>query len=125
MEVSTDASASRGGLLAPMSRLDPSYPAAIRQAVWALDGAGELSDPIMLTNGYAIVQLVREIEAAREADADAPPGANRAELERLVRLSQERILMDQLARRLMAGVSVTIFDDSLQDSWQRARRAAP
>ena len=41
----------------------------------------------------------------------------RTDLERLVRLNQERILMDTLARRLMTEASLTIIDDRIKWSW--------
>ncbi len=37
VDVSTDRSASRGGLLAPISHADPTYPEVMRDALWALD----------------------------------------------------------------------------------------
>jgi len=119
VEVSTDSSASRGGLLLPVSRLDPSYPLTLRTAIWRLRNVGDTSDAILMDSGYAVVQLVEIVEA---------DGTDRAaihdELERVARRNQERVLMDQLARDLVRGTTVTVFDDSLQDSWQRARRTA-
>ncbi|MDY7107801.1 MAG: peptidylprolyl isomerase [Planctomycetota bacterium] len=120
VEISTDRSAPRGGLLEPVSRSDPSYPRSLREAIWALPEAGEVSSPILLDNGYAIVQLVREVEGD-----DVPIDDVRQELERLVRLNQERILMDRLARTILADASVTIFDDSLQSAWRRRERGTP
>ena len=117
VETSTDSSAARGGLLEPVSRSDPSYPAALRDAIWALPDVGDISDPILLGNGYGIVQLVREI------DGDGVPLDDvRDKLERLVRMNQERVLMDRLARTILADASVTIFDESLESSWRRWRR---
>ena len=43
-------------------------------------------------------------------------------LTRAVRLSQERVLMDQLARTMLDDASVTIFDEELNDSWKRQTR---
>jgi parvulin-like peptidyl-prolyl isomerase len=117
VELSTDLSAARGGLLEPVSREDQSYPRALRDAIWALDEPGAHSAPILMNNGYAIVQLVREIEGD-----DTPVEDVREEMQRLVRLRQERLLMDQLARAVLDDVSVTIFDDSLRWSWRNTRR---
>lgn len=114
---SSDLSASRGGLLAPVSRMDPAYPAALRNAIWRLRGPGDMSSPILIENGYAVVQLVREREASGQ-----PREEVQDRLERLVRLSQERILMDQLARRLVNSQGVTIFDESLKEGWARRQR---
>lgn len=118
VDISTDESASRGGLLEPVSRLDPSYPATLRQAIWSLEGPGDVSDPTLLDNGYAIVQLVSESPAR-----GAPPLADvQGEMEALVRLNRERLLMDQRARNLLAGTQVTIFDETLHESWRREQR---
>ena len=116
-EWSTDASAPRGGLLEPISTLDPSYPPALRQVIWSLPEVGSISDPILLESGYAVVQLVGELPAD-----GPPPSSVQDEIEALVRLSQERLLMDQLARRLLANTQVTIFDEALRESWRQARR---
>ncbi len=112
VEFSTDSSASRGGLLQPVSRLDTSYPEAMRQALWALEEPGGISPPVLLGDSYAVLMYVRPVDAGSVTIEDV-----RAELEKTVRLGQERVLMDQLARRLYAGATVTIVDDALQESW--------
>jgi hypothetical protein len=111
---STDASAQRGGLLEPFSRLDPSYPLAIRQAAWLLTEVDAISDAIIIDSGYAIVQLARLVPSDGVALVDV-----REDLERLARLDQERVLMDQLVQRILGDVSVTIFDESLEEGWRR------
>lgn len=116
-ERSTDLSAARGGLLEPMSREDTSYPASLRAAVWRLRGPGDMSNPVLLDDNYAVVQLVREVDAANKSFS-----SERRRMETLVRMNQERAFMDQLAKRIIADANVTIFDDSLRDSWQRSRR---
>ncbi len=116
VEISTDASASRGGLLEPISRADSSYPEALRSALWALQ-PGELSSPILLNDQYAVLMFIDEIEGEDVAFDDV-----RDEMHRLARLQRERMLMDQLARDLVRNVSVTIFDDALNESWRMMRR---
>jgi len=44
-------------------------------------------------------------------------------MERLVRTSLERLLMDQQARNMLADTSVTIFDEQLNEAWSRARKS--
>jgi hypothetical protein len=116
VEMSTDVSASRGGLLEPISRSDPSYPEALREAMWELE-PGQPSPPVFLGDGYALLMLRREIEGDGTKLDDV-----RAEMERLVRLDQERILMERLAKRLLARATVTIIDPSLRESWDARRR---
>lgn len=118
-ELSTDTSAARGGLLEPVSRRDRTWPGAIRDAIWRLDANGDISDPIVIDNGFAIVQLVKENEADGVTLAEARP-----DLERRLRLQRERVRMDELARQLLADATVTIYDRSLRAAWER-RATAP
>ncbi|MSR28296.1 MAG: peptidylprolyl isomerase [Phycisphaerales bacterium] len=110
---STDSSASRGGLLAPIARLDPSYPPAVREMLFALAPGGR-SEFLLLENGYAIIEMRSEV-----AGNGADPATVRAECERVARRAQERVEMDRIARGLLRGVNATIFDRSLDESWKR------
>ncbi|TVQ54414.1 MAG: peptidylprolyl isomerase [Phycisphaerales bacterium] len=114
-EYSTDESAARGGLLEPISRSDPSYPEALLQELWALE-PGAVSDPILLDEQYALITLVRQLPGDDVDFEDV-----REDMARRTRLQQERLRMDQLARRLLRDVTVTIFDEALKDSWERSR----
>ncbi|MHC4590183.1 MAG: peptidylprolyl isomerase [Planctomycetota bacterium] len=80
VEVSTDTSAARGGMLEPISRADASYPQALREAVWALE-PGELSRPVFLGDRYAVLALLSVFDGDRQPPparaAGAPePGAD-------------------------------------------------
>lgn len=113
VELSIDSSASRGGLLEPISQSDPAYPSSIRTVLWSL-GVGEISTPVLMNDQYAVLQLVRTLSAS-----DISVESTRVELEYAVRLDQQRLLMDQLVERIMNDVSVVIFDDSLREAWKR------
>lgn len=116
VERSTDGSAARGGLLEPIARHDPAYPEALRRTLWTLE-EGQLSSPILLDNGYAILQMVGVTPRQEITLAEARP-----RLEKQIRLNQERLLMDQLARRLLNGATITVFDDELNESWKWRRK---
>lgn len=118
-EVSTDVSASRGGLLEPMSRLDPTWPAGVREAAFDLELVDAVSSPILLEGSIALLQLV-EIIPERTNEA----AAARDRIDRIARLSRERVLMDRLARELVNGAAVSIIDPVLRDAWDRERRRA-
>lgn len=118
-ETSTDPSAARGGLVAPMSRLDPGVPAAVREALWSIDRPGGISPPALVATGYVIVRWEGD-----EPGDGVPLEAVRAEAERAVRVAQERARMDSLAQDLLRGVQPSIFDESLADSWNRVRTEA-
>ena len=106
-ERSLDATAPRGGLLEPVARRDPSYPEALRAAIWST-AVGEVS-PAALDGGRVFV-----VEVLEERAADGVlPEADRGECERLLRLSRERLLMEALARELSSLEGVTIFDRAL------------
>lgn len=104
VERSLDESAARGGLLAPLSRRDPSYPEPLRAAAYATP-VGGTSPPVLDGARFYIVR----VEGERPADGVLPE-ASRAECERWLRLSRERLLMDALARELASLEGVTVFD---------------
>jgi hypothetical protein len=116
VEMSIDSSAPRGGLLEPISQVDPAYPESIRQTLYTLN-PGEMSGPVLIDDRYAVVMLVRRIAGDGIRLQDARPA-----LERMVRVQQERLLMDQLARSLLSDTQVTVFDDVLHEAWTRKRR---
>jgi parvulin-like peptidyl-prolyl isomerase len=118
-DLSTDRSASRGGLVLPVSRLDPTWPSSFRQTLWSLQKDG-VSAPVLIDNGYVFIRFENEIPG----DAATSPEI-RAVAERAVRRGQERIYMENLAKQLrQAQRNVTIFDDSLLDGWTRVKNAA-
>ena len=112
--VSSDtASAQRGGLLDPISPYDASYPAALRQILADLD-EGDLSPIIPIESDFAIVQMIKHIPAR-----DIPFEMVKTDMERSARLAQERILMDNLARQLLASADIVVLDPALSDGWKR------
>lgn len=104
VERSLDESAARGGLLAPLARRDPSYPEALRAAIYATP-VGALSSPVLDGGRFYVLLVLDE----RPADGTTIEAA-RARCEEVVRRSQERLLMDALARELSSLEGVTIFD---------------
>jgi hypothetical protein len=112
---SIDPSAAAGGLLPAVARLDPAWPVAFREALFATP-PGTHSEPIFSDGAWILVAVL-----------DETPGdgtsieAERALLERLARLQQERVLMDQLARRLVADLDPRILDPALADGWRLLR----
>lgn len=119
VQISTDQSAARGGMVTPMSKLDPSVPAAIREALWSIPKVGGVSPPVLIGTGYLIVRFDGEIPGDGVDLASV-----RGEAARAVRVAQERARMDQLAQDLTRGANPTIFDDSLADAWGRVRMEA-
>jgi hypothetical protein len=103
-ERSLDDGAARGGLLAPLARRDPSYPEALRAAIYSTE-LGRVSNPI-LDAGRFLVTMPLEETPADGVTLDAA----RDECTRVLRLSRERLLMDALARELASLDGVTIFD---------------
>ena len=117
--MSTDPSAARGGLVNPVSRFDPSWPGAFRQAVWATT-PGSVTAPVLVGDTYVIARVEEEVAAAPPADA----AAARALAERDVRRAQERVQMEALVTGLrQAQRDATILDPSLKDAWSRVRNA--
>ena len=113
VDLSTDVSASRGGLLAPLHLEDPSYPAPVRASIRNLSPGG-VSSPIALDAGFAIVRL----EAIVPPPANAPSmAAARADMERESRLVQERLEMNRIARELLEDADIRIEDATLRSMW--------
>ena len=109
-KVSTDISASRGGLLAPFSLKDQSYPLALREVIGDLL-PGEISPVIPIDNQFAIVQVVERIPGQRVTFDMV-----RDDLLRTVRRNEERRLMDVLARELVEKANVMILDPVVKRS---------
>lgn len=105
---STDRSAERGGLLAPIARTDPSWPETFREALFRL-GPNEMSPPISVDAQYLLVQLVE----IRPGDGSTL-AARRDEVERSLRRAQERVLMEELARTLLGEIRPTFYDSAFQ-----------
>lgn len=117
VERSTDQSAQRGGLLAPISQLDPAYPQSFRSALWAL-APGQISSPVLLDRSWVVIKLERELPA----DSAINDGSARERARAAVRRAQERLLMENYARSVLRdATNATIFDDALLESWKAAR----
>jgi parvulin-like peptidyl-prolyl isomerase len=118
IEHSTDPSAVQGGLLPAISPVDPAVPQAIRDTLVRMDRDGRLlSDVVALDSGYALLRLERKSVAQSVELADVED-----RLAEDVRRSAERVLMQQLARELLASANVVVLDPSLDASWQVQRR---
>ncbi len=104
-ELSIDPSAPRGGLLPPIAALDPSWPESVRRALFALEKAGDRTMPILDQSHYIVIEFLATIPAD-----GVTMEAARADVERVLRRSRERILMDGLARTLSSLEGVTVFD---------------
>lgn len=114
---SSDPSAQRGGLLDAFSTADPQLPVALRQTVAGMN-AGEISNPIIVENGFAVAKVERVIPGSGMTLEGVRPA-----LAAEVRLVRERVLMERLAGRLLNQTQVTVFDRELDWAWRnRARR---
>ena len=116
MQRSTDESAARGGLLAPISHVDPTYPKVIRDALLTLN-VGEVSQPIMIPNGFAVLKL----ESIIPTDAITFDSV-RDDMVEQTRRNVERIEMERLAQKLISEASIQIYDAGLNDVWQERIR---
>ena len=112
---STDISSFRGGLLSPISPSDPTYPKTIRDVLVDMQ-SGEVSEILIVDKGYALLKLERIIDTT-------PPDFDqvRNEVEIRVKLAREKLLMQQLARELIAEIKLITLDPSLNQSWQLQR----
>lgn len=113
---STDASAARGGLLPPIAKGDPTWPEALREALFSLE-LNQVSPPTFANGSYLVVRL-EEIRAADGVSLDAVRPAVEASLRR----AQERVLMEELALRYVRELRPEIYDPLFDQAWRRSAR---
>jgi hypothetical protein len=107
-EVSLDASGPRGGRLAPVSRFDPSWPRAFREAIFELQ-PGRVSDPVPVDGRVLLIEVLETRPPSGvtfEADRDRATA--------VARLAAERLLMDRLARRLVPEGTIEPLSPALR-----------
>jgi parvulin-like peptidyl-prolyl isomerase len=113
---SSDESRAQGGMLPSVSLVDATFPAAVRSALAALN-PGDVSDPVSLEQGFALLKLERKIDAQQVQFDDVKAG-----LSERVRLNAERLLMLRLARTMLKEAQIVVMDESLRRSWDQQRR---
>lgn len=113
---STDPSRAQGGLLPRLSPADPTWPSGLRKAVPNLQ-PGQVSDPIALDSGFAVIKLEQVIPAQGVTLA-----AVRDSLAARVRRSVEHVAMQRLARTLLDSLDVLITNRALKASWDEQRQ---
>ncbi len=113
---STDPSRAQGGLLPAISPVDATFPSGVRQALATLK-PGEISDPVALEDGYAVLQLVRILPGGAVSFDDV-----KQDLTQRVRTQGQRMHMQRLARQILGQAKVTITDPALQASFSRQKQ---
>ncbi len=78
---------------------------------------GDVSDPVLLESGYAVLKLERKIPAQLVRLVDVKPA-----LQLRVRREVERMLMDRLVRTLVQQADVVVMSPALQVSWTREKK---
>lgn len=112
---STDGSAPLGGLIEPFSPDDPAYEAAVRRVAADL-APGQVGQVAQVQSGYAVVYMLDRLPPDGVTLAQAQP-ALRDQIAR----RQERVLMDELATRLLAAAQVRVLDPALLWSVEAGR----
>lgn len=118
---STDSSRAQGGLLPPVSLEDATFPQAIRQALSTMQ-VGQVSDPVAIENGFAVLRLERKIAAPSVGYDDVKPMLTRS-----VRVQLQRMAMQRLAREILQQSSPAVTDAALDRSflWQKRAIVGP
>lgn len=117
--VSVDPSGPRGGVLDPISPVDPTYPEAVRRIVRTLR-PGEMSPVVAVDRGFAILLLEEQIPPTGRPLAEVE-----GELREQVRIRKERLAMEDLATRLLREARITVLDRSTAWSWDLRRPTPP
>lgn len=110
---SADASGARGGLLAPISRVDPTWPQAFRDALYALS-PGAISAPTLVDRDYLIIRYEEEKPADGLTLAQTRPAVEAA-----LRQAQERVLMEEKARAFLSEINPSFYDSAFGSAWRR------
>lgn len=112
LEHSTDPSRAQGGLLPLVSPADVTFPAVVRDTLGRMT-PGQVSDPLLLESGSAVLRLDRKIEADGIQFDDV-----KGDLEWQVRLRVERGLMEDLVRQMLRSGQVVVSDPGLRAGWE-------
>jgi hypothetical protein len=116
---SIDLSSQHRGKIPPLSPMDPAWPAAIRTAVAAMT-VGERSQPILIGDRIALVEVIEELPADGSTLQETHAAILAAR-----RLAAERVAMERLAQTLIGQSSVTIFDPHLRRAWELSQESRP
>jgi len=119
--MSTDGSAEAGGLIDPVSPLDPIAPRAILETMNTL-GPGELSEVFSFGPGGDGRAGVLMVEAVLPPDG-VTLDTSRERIARQLRLGKERLAMQELGVRLIRDADVVVLDEPLFRAWLRHTRA--
>ena len=113
IEMSTDPSRAQGGLISPMSLVDPTYPVSFREAVEGLK-VGQMSNPVLVDGGYAVVMLEQVLPAQDIKFEDV-----KAEMAAAARRRSEQIQIQRRARMMFSEIDLQIHDAGLRRSWEQ------
>jgi parvulin-like peptidyl-prolyl isomerase len=113
---STDESRAQGGLVGWISPADATWPKAVRQTIVGMK-AGDISQPVALDSGFAVLQVVNKSEAQKVVFDGV-----KEELNAVITLNEQRRLMQQLMRVLLDEADVAILDAALKKSYEDSRR---
>ncbi len=109
---SSHPSSDRGGLISAFSLRDPSIPSSLRTAAANLT-AGEVSEVVAFDNAFAIVMIDERLP---------PTGIEFSEVaerfSREVRITKERIAMEDYARRMLRNADIQVLDPGAHWSWR-------
>jgi hypothetical protein len=110
---SIDPSAPLGGLLGPISVVDPGLPAGLRDSIRATE-PGVLGGIVALDRAFALV-LVDRVEPGDGSST----AEHRERLRAEVAGRRQRLRMDEIADELIRRASPTPIDPSLRWSWEQ------
>ncbi len=109
---SSHPSSDRGGLISTFSLRDPSIPSSLRTAAANLP-AGEVSEVVAFDNAFAIILIEERLP---------PTGVEFSEVaerfSREVRITKERLAMEDFARRLLRNADIQVLDPGAHWSWR-------
>ncbi len=109
---STDVSRAQGGLLPLISPHDATFPDVVRKTLAGM-AEQQISDPIALEQGFAILKLERKMPADAVRFDDV-----KERIAQSVRRRIEDTLMRRLRATMLEEADVVILDPALNQSWK-------
>ncbi len=107
----------KNGLLPPFSADDPSIPAALVKAAFAME-PGQVSNPLEIEGTVHVIKLEQRIPADDVKLEDV-----RDSLARTIQARMEADIMESLAQRLLMNAKLRIEDPVLRDQYRQRRDA--
>ncbi|MDP7008622.1 MAG: hypothetical protein QGI78_03525 [Phycisphaerales bacterium] len=110
---SIDQSSANGGVVEPISPVDPAWPSSVRERIQSLP-IGQCSEPILIGDRWILVTVTSAPSKPTAILSDVE-----GKMELLSRLAIEQLEMEKLSNSLQENIRATIIDTTLKRTLNR------